>query len=123
LYALEIRRGHRVLHDLGSEMLRQIPLVPDGARLSRRAEYLDPHDPARSDFRALGDEIVRPGQRLVARSDVTAEAWRELLEASDRGRWAPFPTALGMKTSGPVSRAARGLRYRRRFRSGCCRCC
>jgi len=52
--------------------------------LSRRGEYLDLHDPARVDFRALGDEGVRPCQRVVARADVSAAAWRELLDACDR---------------------------------------
>ena len=82
--ALDVRREHRVLHDLGADVLRRIPLLPDGARLSRRGEYLDLHDPARADFRALGDEIVRPGQRMVARSEVSAEAWQALLDACDR---------------------------------------
>jgi len=82
--ALDVRHDHRVLRDLGAELLRQIPLVSDGARLSRRCEYLDLHDPARADFRALGDEVVRPGQRVVARSEVSADAWRVLLEACDR---------------------------------------
>ena len=82
--ALDVRHDHRVLHDLGADLLRQIPLVPDGARLSRRCEYLDLHDPARADFRALGDEVVRPGQRVIARSEVSGEAWRALLDGCDR---------------------------------------
>jgi len=82
--AIDVRRDHRVLHDLSVELLRQIPLVSEGARSSRRGEYLDLHDPARADFRALGDEGVRPGQRVVARADVSPEAWQELLDACDR---------------------------------------
>jgi hypothetical protein len=82
--ALDVRHDHRVLHDLGADILRHIPLLPDGASLSRRAEYLDLHDPARADFRALGDEVVRPGQRMVARAEVSPEAWRALLHACDR---------------------------------------
>ena len=81
--AFDVRRDHRVLHELGGHLLRQIPLVPAGARLSRRGEYLDLHDPARADFRALGDESVRPGQRVVARAEVSDEAWRALLVACD----------------------------------------
>jgi hypothetical protein len=73
-----------VLHELAADLLRQMPLVADGASLSRRAEYVDLHDPARADFRALGDEVVRPGQRLVARAEVGADAWRALLDACDR---------------------------------------
>jgi hypothetical protein len=82
--ALDVSREHRVLHELRTDLLGQIPLLPDGARLIRHAEYLDLHDPARADFRALGDETVRPGQRVVARSEVTADAWRALLIGCDR---------------------------------------
>ena len=82
--ALDVGREHRVLHELRADLLGQIPLLPDGAHLARRGEYLDLHDPARADFRALGDETVRPGQRVVARSEVSAEAWRALLDACDR---------------------------------------
>jgi hypothetical protein len=81
--ALDVRHDHRVLHEFGTEALRQMPLVPEGARLSRRAEYLDLHDPARADFRAIGDEIVRPGQRVVARSEVAPDVWRRLIAACD----------------------------------------
>jgi hypothetical protein len=82
--ALDVCREHRVLHEVRASLLGQIPLLPDGARLVRRGEYLDLHDPARADFRALGDEVVRPGQRVVARSEVTPEAWGTLLDACDR---------------------------------------
>jgi hypothetical protein len=82
--ALDVCREHRVLLELRSDLLGGIPLLPDGSRLARRGEYLDLHDPARADFRALGDETVRPGQRLVARSEVSADAWRALLDACDR---------------------------------------
>ena len=81
--ALDVRHDHRVLHDFGTEALRQIPLVPEGTVLSRRAEYLDLHDPARADFRAIGDEVVRPGQRVVARSAVSPALWQRLIEACD----------------------------------------
>ncbi|HEV8669507.1 MAG TPA: hypothetical protein VGS01_02090 [Candidatus Limnocylindria bacterium] len=82
--AFDVRHDHRVLQDLGADVLREIPLVSEGAGLIRRGEYLDLHDPARADFRALGDETVRPGQRVVARSEVTPDAWRALLLACDR---------------------------------------
>jgi hypothetical protein len=81
--ALDVRHEHRVLNGFGADVLRRIPLVPEGEVLARRAEYLDLHDPARADFRALGDEVVRPGQRVVARSTVSPEVWRGLLQACD----------------------------------------
>ena len=82
--ALDVRHDHRVLHGLGADLLRGIPLVAAGSPLVRRGEYLDLHDPAKASFRALGDEIVRPGQRLVARTEVSTEAWGALLDACDR---------------------------------------
>ncbi len=66
------------------ELLREIPLVLEGASLVRRREYIELHDPPRADFRAETDQVARPGQRLVAREEVTDEARLELLDACDR---------------------------------------
>jgi hypothetical protein len=82
--ALEVKRDHRVLHALPDEMLRGIPLLREGGTLVRRREYIDLHDPARADFRAEADQFVRPGQRVVARDEVSPEAWAELRDACDR---------------------------------------
>ncbi|SRR6266508_5809571 len=82
--ALDVRREHRVLHELSDDLLREIPLVIEGAALARRREYIDLHDPARADFRAESGQIARPGQRLAARDEVTAAAWQDLLDACDR---------------------------------------
>jgi hypothetical protein len=81
--ALEFQREHRVLHDLSPDLLREMPLLDQGTRLERRREYLDLHDPARADFRAEGFETVKPGQRIVARSDVSDVAWAELRAACE----------------------------------------
>ena len=82
--AIEVQREHRVLHDVPAELLREMPLLAEGTRLERRNEYLDLHDPARADFRAEGFEVVKPGQRIVARHDVAEPAWDELRAACDR---------------------------------------
>jgi hypothetical protein len=82
--AFDVRREHRVLRELSDRMLREVPLVEAGTALVRRHEYVDLHDPARADFRAEGHEFVRPGQRLVARDEVSPEAWAELRDACDR---------------------------------------
>jgi hypothetical protein len=82
--AADVRAEHRVLREVPDAILRGIPLLDQGSVLQRRSEYLDLHDPARADFRAEGGEVVRPGQRLVARTDVDDEAWRELREACER---------------------------------------
>ena len=82
--AAEVQADHRVLHEVPDALLREIPLLEEGTRLERRREYLDLHDPARADFRAEGTESVKPGQRIVARGDVSDEAWQELRGACDR---------------------------------------
>jgi len=81
--AFDVQGEHRVLHGLSETLLREIPLLDQGTRLERRREYLDLHDPARADFRAEGFETVKPGQRIVARSDVSDVAWAELRAACD----------------------------------------
>ncbi|HEY6960223.1 MAG TPA: hypothetical protein VI814_15485 [Candidatus Limnocylindria bacterium] len=82
--AVEVQADHRVLHEVPDTLLREIPLLEEGTPLERRREYLDLHDPARADFRAEGIERVKPGQRIVARGDVSDEAWQELRAACDR---------------------------------------
>jgi len=66
------------------QLLAAITLLEEGAPLERRREYIDLHDPGRADFHAEGTEAVKPGQRIVARADVTDDAWQELRAACDR---------------------------------------
>jgi hypothetical protein len=81
--ARDVRADHRVLLSFADADLEAMPLVPEGTRLDRRAWYLDLHDPARADFIAEGDEIVEPGQHVVARSEVGVDLWDELRRACD----------------------------------------
>ena len=82
LRAIDVRAQHRVLHLMRDDDLRRIPLLTEGDRLARFKPYLDLHDPARADFVAEGTEVVKPGQRLVARADVTPEIWSALVSAA-----------------------------------------
>jgi hypothetical protein len=81
--AKEVRGEHRVLLSFSDKDLAAMPLLPENTRLVRGGWYLDLHDPARADFIASGDEAVEPGQHVVARKEVTAELWAELLRACD----------------------------------------
>lgn len=83
LSALDVKAEHRVLHDLGDEDLAAVPLLPEGRPLKRYAEYLDLHDPGRANFLAEGSEVVRPGQRIVARKTVSKAIWDDLRAACD----------------------------------------
>jgi hypothetical protein len=82
LRAIDIRAQHRILHLLADADLRRIPLMAEGERLVRYKPYLDLHDPARADFLAEGTEVVKPGQRLVARAEVSGEIWTALVSAA-----------------------------------------
>jgi hypothetical protein len=82
LRALDVRAQHRILQDLSDEELARIPLLGEGERLARYKEYLDLHDPARANFLAEGSEVVKPGQRLVAKASISRELWERLIEAS-----------------------------------------
>jgi hypothetical protein len=87
----DVRAEHRVLGALAERDLASIPLLPEGQRLLRLRHYLDLHDPGRAAFVAEGDERVEPGQHVVAREEVSAETWDELVRACDavlgRGAW------------------------------------
>ena len=82
--AADVRSEHRVLRELPEPLLRQLAILDEGAKLERLHEYLDVHDPARAAFRAEGGELVKPGQRVVARAHVPDAAWSELCAACDR---------------------------------------
>jgi hypothetical protein len=81
--AKDVRAEHRVLLSFADAELGAMPLVPGGTRLARRGWYLDLHDPGRADFLATGDEIVEPGQHVLARSEVSGELWDEVRRACD----------------------------------------
>ena len=83
LTALDVRGDHRILSELSEEDLAAIPLLAPGTALRRFGEYLDLHDPGRANFLAEGTEVVRPGQRMVARTSVSKAIWVDLLAATD----------------------------------------
>ena len=92
--ALEVRSEHRVLQGFADADLARMPLAPEGVRLARRAWYIDLHDPARADFMAEGDEVVDPGQHVVARKEVEADLWEHLRRACDAVLGRRTPTHL-----------------------------
>ena len=83
LTALDVRAEHRILQDLSDEDLAGIALLPEERPLKRYAEYLDLHDPGRANFLAEGNEIVRPGQRIVDRKTVSKAIWDDLIRGCE----------------------------------------
>jgi hypothetical protein len=82
LRAIDVRAHHRILQAMSEDDLGRIPLLPEGQRLTRYKEHLDLHDPARANFLAEGTEVVKPGQRIVAKADVPREIWDRLIDAA-----------------------------------------
>ena len=79
--ALDVRSEHRVLGAFTAEQLGRLRLEPEGTLLRRYRLYVDLHDPARADFAAEGGEVVKPGQRIVARDTADPELWDALVAA------------------------------------------
>ncbi len=79
--AIDVRAQHRILQLMDDDALERIPLMRRGERLTRY-RYLDLHDPARADFLAEGTEVVKPGQRLVPRTEVAPELWSALVASA-----------------------------------------
>lgn len=83
------KRGDRTAHDIKSlhdrfpeledDVLRQIPIVPEGQRLQAGATYLDlAHESPRA-FTATSEEEATADHLFVAKKDVAYEIWNHLV--------------------------------------------
>jgi hypothetical protein len=79
LTAYDVKEAHRQLVDWTDEELKQIPLMPVGARLEPGATYVDLRDPARREFSATGDMQVPTDGLYVPKSKVDFRTWNRLL--------------------------------------------
>jgi hypothetical protein len=77
--AYDVKEAHRQLVDWTDDELKQIPLMPAGARLEQGATYVDLRDPARREFTATGDMQVPSDGLYVPKSDVDFRTWNRLL--------------------------------------------
>ncbi len=85
-FASEHKEPTRELQDFTSDELREIPVLPAGARLLQDAVYVDLADPERRAFRATAQMVSRPEQYLVPKSDVPYMFWNRLLRVSEPQR-------------------------------------
>jgi hypothetical protein len=76
--AYDVKPLHRALHDLPDDELKQIPVLPTGARLQQGATYLDLADPARREITATGQMLAEAGHCLVPKDRVPYETWNRL---------------------------------------------
>jgi hypothetical protein len=79
LTAYDVKEAHRQLVDWTDEELKQVPLMPVGARLELGATYVDLRDPARREFTATGDMHVPADGLYVPKCEVDFRTWNRLL--------------------------------------------
>jgi hypothetical protein len=77
--AYDVKDVHARFRDWSDSDLRQIPIVPDGARLEQGATYLDLAASHPREFTATGGMTAGPNQYLVPKSDVPYPLWNRLL--------------------------------------------
>ncbi len=77
--AYDVREARLQLVGWSDDELRQIPLMPVGARLEPGAIYVDLREPARREFAATDDMHVPTDGLYVPKSEVDYRAWCRLL--------------------------------------------
>ena len=75
----ELKDLHRRLQGLTDDELRQLPVLPPGARLQQGAKYVDLNDLDRGEFTALGNMEADRTTRYVPKSEVDYQLWNRLI--------------------------------------------
>jgi hypothetical protein len=81
--AYDVKDVHNRLRDYTDDELKQIPVLPAGARLEQGATYLDLRSPTPQEFSALGDQEAGPDNLYVPKTDVPYELWNRLIGVSN----------------------------------------
>jgi hypothetical protein len=76
--AYNVKEAHRQLSDFPDDVLKQIPILPEGSRLEEGAVYLDLKDPKRKEFTGRGNMVATPGHWYVPKSVVDYGLWNKL---------------------------------------------
>jgi hypothetical protein len=76
--AHELKHVHQRLQEIPDDLLRQIPVLPEGARLQEGSTYIDLNDPARVEFTSAGDMEAGPHNYFVPKSKVNYQLWNRL---------------------------------------------
>lgn len=74
------------LQEFHDDELKQIPILPTGARLQQGATYLDLRDPARHAFTARGDMSAGLGNWYVPKDAVDYVIWNRLTRVQNPER-------------------------------------
>ena len=79
--AAHVKDLTRRLQDFTMDELREIPVLPVGARLEQGGTYLDLNDPDRKPFTATGGMVARQGSLIVPKREVAHPYWSRLVGA------------------------------------------
>jgi hypothetical protein len=93
--AYDLKDAHRLLEGITDDGLKQIPVLPEGARLEQGATYIDLRDPRRQEFTATGDMVADRDHWYVPKDAVDYQLWNRLIGISNPER---LYTAPGTET-------------------------
>jgi hypothetical protein len=79
---------HRALNRFRDDELKQIPVIPAGARLEQGATYIDLAEDEPREFTATGDMHAERGCCLVLKSAVDYTLWNRLIGVENPQRTA-----------------------------------
>lgn len=89
--AHDVKAAYPRLQEFTDDQLMQIPILPEGSRLEQDATYIDLADPARHEFKALGNMEVESGRLIVPKSEVDYQLWNRLRGVTDPARTGSVP--------------------------------
>ena len=84
--AYEVKEIHRSLNGFADDDLKQIPILPNGARLQQGATYIDLADAPPREITAMGGDSVEPGHFIVPKDQVPYELWNRLIGEEKPGQ-------------------------------------
>lgn len=84
--AYDFKDVHNRLSEMDDDVLRGIPILPEGTRLEQGAVYFDLRDPDAGELKARGDMVAGPGQALAPKAAVDHYTWNWLIGVRDPER-------------------------------------
>jgi hypothetical protein len=77
--AFHLRKRGRALNGLEDDELKQLPLVPAGARLQQGATYVNLATDAPLEFTATAEQVASPDDAYAPKDRVPYEIWNRLI--------------------------------------------
>ncbi len=84
--AYDIKELHGQLADLTDAELKDIEIMPEGARLAQGAKYIDLRRLDHGEFAALGNMTAGPDNYYVPKSETDYQLWNRLTGVTDPSR-------------------------------------